>query len=135
MLCIPKSGRSGIANKADLASFSRQRQQLAMNTSIQIVASGVAYLHEADERAFFEWLDRIPCVGGYRGIGHDLLIGLTRFPSDDDLRELIAFFMRYGIDASQLAKFETAENRPWFRQKRMYWYDAIFARKAGGSGG
>ena len=27
--------------------------------------TGVRYYHANDERAFFEWLSRIPCVKGY----------------------------------------------------------------------
>jgi hypothetical protein len=74
--------------------------------------SDVRFLHQADERAFFEWLERIPCVGSFQG--------------DDDLRQLLALLFRYGAKLDQLAKFETDENRGWFRQPENYWHDAVF---------
>ena len=92
----------------------------------QIVASGVLYYHDADERAFFEWLDRMAFVGNYWGVARDLFIQLCRLPNDEDLREIIGFCQRYGIDMSQLAKFETIENSKWFRDPDKVWHARIF---------
>jgi hypothetical protein len=36
-----------------------------------------------------------------------LFIDFSRFPTDDDLWEVIGFCRRYGIDMTQLARFET----------------------------
>jgi hypothetical protein len=89
--------------------------------------SDVRFLHQADERAFFEWLERIPCVGSFQGEGSDqLVVRLKRGPDDDDLRQLLALLFRYGAKLDQLAKFETDENRGWFRQPENYWHDAVF---------
>jgi len=47
--------------------------------------------------------------------------------SDSDLRELIAFFQRYGLDQSPLKQFLNAENSGWFRDNnRAFWHAAIF---------
>jgi hypothetical protein len=94
--------------------------------------TGVTFYHPADERAFFEWLERIPCVaslGGWGGPdGPGIFVKLKRRPGDDDLRQLLAICQRYGVDMRQLAKFETEKNRSWFRDPLKYWYKAVFGR-------
>ncbi|MEG3122899.1 hypothetical protein [Sphingomonas sp. GB1N7] len=81
--------------------------------NLQIVATSVLYYSQLDERAFFEWLDRMPFVGGYHGAVRDLFINLTRPPTCEDLREIIGLCRRYGVDLKQLEKFVTDENRCW----------------------
>ena len=49
-----------------------------------------------------------------------------RRPGKDDLWQFLALFRRYGLDMRQLAKFETAQNRDWFRDPQMFWYAAVF---------
>jgi hypothetical protein len=89
--------------------------------------TGVVFYHLNDERAFFEWSGRIPCVKSYKGEGRrGLVVYLKRRPRKDELRELIAICYRYDVNMRQLAKFETAANRPWFRDSRKYWYEAAF---------
>ncbi len=89
--------------------------------------TGVLFYHQSDERAFFEWLERIPCVSSIRGEGTDgLVVKFKRRPGKDDLLQLLAICHRYNVDMRQLAKFETSENRDWFRKPDMYWYRAVF---------
>lgn len=82
-------------------------------TNLRIVAFTVRYWHLSDERAFFEWLDRMPFVREYRGEVRDLAIELDRDPTYDDLWEMIGFCRRYGIDLRQLEQFVCDENRNW----------------------
>ena len=96
-----------------------------------LLATGVRFYHENDERAFFDWLGRIACVERLEGEGRDLFIHLSRAPGDNDLRELAAFFYRYKIDLRQLASFSTGAGRAWFRDPKMYWHKRVF--KAGSS--
>ncbi|SER40408.1 hypothetical protein [Sphingobium sp. YR768] len=97
-----------------------------MSKPLQIVATDVLFYHEADERAFFKWLDRMVFVETYRGEVGDLFINLNRQPTDADIWEIIGFCRRYGIGMSQLAKFETPENSSWFRDPDMFWHREIF---------
>ena len=92
--------------------------------------TGVKFFHQSDERAFFEWLTRIPCVKSCKGDGRrGLVVQLKRKPGKDDLLQLLALCRRYGVDMRQLAKFETAQNRPWFRYRQKYWYPAVFGKR------
>ena len=92
--------------------------------------TGVKFFHLNDERAFFEWLTRIPCVRSCVGEGNrGLVVRLKRRPGKDDLRQFLALCRRYGVDMRQLAKFETAQNRSWFRDREKYWYRAVFGRR------
>lgn len=101
----------------------------------QIIATDVHYYHDMDERAFFEWLDRMSFVCEYHGIGRDLFIVFNKLPTDDDLWEIIGFCRRYGIDMTQLAKFLTDENRGWLCDPAMSWYSEIFGSQAQANGG
>jgi hypothetical protein len=104
-----------------------------MNTALLTLThmtTGVRFGHRNDERAFFEWLSRIPCVESYDGdgSGNGLVVRLKRRPGKDDLWQLLALCHRYGVDMRQLAKFETARNRDWFRDPDKYWYRAVFGK-------
>ncbi|MBE7217451.1 MAG: hypothetical protein INR64_03175 [Caulobacteraceae bacterium] len=91
--------------------------------------AGVCFYHQADERAFFDWLERIPCVASVRGEGKDgLVVRLKRRPGQDDLRQFLALGHRYKIDMQQFAKFETEANRSWFNDPKMFWYEAVFGQ-------
>ena len=93
------------------------------------IDTGVRFFHQNDERAFFEWLSRIPCVEGYAGDGKNGLVAqLKRRPGKDDLRQLLALCHRYGVDMRQLAKFKTANNRSWFCDPKKYWYQDVLGR-------
>lgn len=85
--------------------------------SLQVVATGVRYYTDLDERAFFEWLDRMPFVSGYHGVGRDLFIDLNRNPTYEDLWEIIGFCRRYGVDINQLEKFVAEDNRGWLPEE------------------
>jgi hypothetical protein len=92
--------------------------------------TGVSFGHQNDERAFFEWLKRIPCVKSCRGDGRNgLVVRLKRRPGKDDLWQLLALCRRYGVDMRQLAKFETAKNRDWFCNPRAVWHEAVFGKR------
>ena len=92
--------------------------------------TGVIYYHSVDEDMFFKWLASIPCVKGYRGEGRDgLVVRLKRRPGQDELRQLIALLYRYGADMRQLSKFETARNRDWFCNPKMFWHKAVFGKR------
>jgi hypothetical protein len=91
--------------------------------------TGVLFYHLNDERAFFEWLGRIPCVERYAAEGRrGLVVHLKRKPHKYELMELLAFCERYGVDMLQLAKFETPRNRHWFRDPKKFWYKGVFGR-------
>ncbi len=122
----PKSCLSGHDKLAALALRQIHWQQTRMSQPLQIIATDISYYHEADERAFFEWLDRMTFVDDYYGEVQDLFIKLNRRPTDDDMREIIGFCFRYGVGMVQLAKFETTENTAWFRDPTMFWYQEIF---------
>jgi hypothetical protein len=91
-----------------------------------LVASSVRYGSQLDEIAFFNWLDRLNFVEGYRGELRDLIITLKRRPTTQDLRDLLALFHRYGVDMSQLKQFETRSNREWLRNPDAYWHKSMF---------
>ncbi|MBA4092320.1 MAG: hypothetical protein C0494_17255 [Sphingobium sp.] len=90
----------------------------------------VIFYHPADERAYFEWLERISCVESVKGDGAKGLVVTLRWnPSDDDLRQLLALAHRYGLDMRKFARFETEANREWFRNPIMYWFEGVFSEE------
>lgn len=87
------------------------------------------YLSPGDERAFFEWAGRIPCVSRLEGVGEELRLHVKgRRISQRCLRELIALFHRYDVSMGQLAQFESSSNQSWFRNRSAFWYVPVFGR-------
>ena len=102
-------------------------QEKANDLRLTHMDTGVLFLHPADERTFFGWLDQMACVRSYAGEGElGLVVQLARVPNEEDLRELLAFCGRYGVDMRQLAQFETARFRAWFRDSSKFWHLAVF---------
>ncbi len=92
----------------------------------------VSFYHQNDERAYFEWLERIACIETFQSDGQrGLVVYLKRAPRDEELWELLAVCFRFGVDMRQLAKFETEKNRAWFRDPQKYWYQGVFKGPSG----
>jgi len=67
------------------------------------------YWSEGDERAHFEWMQRIPCVQDVRGEGRRVYLTIAQSDvTEEDLRELKALYRRYSGDASQLNRLNGA---------------------------
>ena len=94
------------------------------------VHKGVTFHDKSDERIFLEWWSRIPCVEGVyaEGDADGLFVRLKHRPGKSDLRQILALCRRYGVDMRQLAKFETAKNRGWFCDPKMFWHEAVFGK-------
>ncbi len=90
------------------------------------------YFSPGDERAFFEWAERIPCVSRLEGVGKELRLHVRRRRiSRACLRELLGLFYRYGVSMRQLAQFEAPANRSWFRNESAPWYQRVFGSSSG----
>ncbi len=90
-------------------------------------AKRVWYFSEHDEAAFFEWLDKLPCVQRYEGKLDVLSIYVD--PSkvnESSVRELLALFRRYSVEMTQLRVLDRDEFASWFRDPRAYWHAAVF---------
>ena len=102
---------------------------MAKRAGIILHVSPVFY-SENDERAYVDWIGRLSFLSAnYPEFTHGTLRMLKR-PNRSELRDLIALFIRYQLPAWQLAVFETAANRGWFRRRGMYWYDEVFGKAA-----
>jgi hypothetical protein len=103
-----------------------------MNTTfiVELQATGIRFFSHYDEKAFFEWLDKLSFVESYQGRLRTLYI-LINSPAVDEegLRELLSLFRRYEIELTQLAVFDREEFADWFRDERAYWYKEIFDSK------
>ena len=61
------------------------------------------YWSEGDERAHFEWLERISCVKEVRGKGNRVYLQIDEAELEgSNLQELHAVYRRFGGDRSQL---------------------------------
>jgi hypothetical protein len=94
---------------------------------VELQATGVRFYSHRDETAFFGWLAKLDCVERYEGRGLTLFISVNAEAVDeDDLRELLALFRRYGVDLKQLAVFDRSEFADWFRSEQAYWHKEVF---------
>ena len=99
-------------------------------TIIELEARGVRFFSPYDEKAFFKWLDKLPCVEKYAGRGIAIYISINQEAVDEDaLRELLALFRRYGVDMKQLRVFDSSSFAGWFRNSGAYWFDSVFDNK------
>lgn len=87
------------------------------------------FLSMHDEAVLFGWLEEIKGVKDVHGEGTGVRVVFRRAHlSDDDLRELLALFCRYGMEMRDLARFETPRNRKWFRVPGKYWHARVFGK-------
>ena len=92
---------------------------------VRLEAKSVRFFSQLDEEMFFSWLDSIDAIFDYTGVLESVFMWIDEV-SDEDLRSLIAFFHRYRIEKTQLAKLLTEENRDWFADPQMIWHREIF---------
>lgn len=98
--------------------------------TVILKATGITYLSDHDEAVFFEWLGSLKAVTSVRGEPRTEEISvLPERLTDDELRELIALFTRYGVEMSQLSVFRTAKNASWFARPTSYWFKKVFGAK------
>jgi hypothetical protein len=80
-----------------------------------------------DEKHFFDWLESIDGVKRVTGGPEGLSIQLKRNGLNrQDLYDLMALLMRYGVDMRGLKDFVTPRNRAWLTNPSAYWYTKIF---------
>jgi hypothetical protein len=90
------------------------------------------YFSSGDEAAFFSWLQAIPGVIAVKGCGRELHIQLrSKRLSAQSLRELIALYLRYSGNLSELAQFENSSNSSWFSAPQAVWHKQVFGEKHG----
>lgn len=86
------------------------------------------WFSDEDEAVFFQWLDKIKCVKKYEGHFCTLYIEVDPDLVDkNELREMIALFLRYDVDMKQLAVFDRPEFAGWL--KKWQGSEAIFGDK------
>ncbi|PVZ71810.1 hypothetical protein [Pelagibaculum spongiae] len=96
---------------------------------VKLIFDSVSYLSQGDETAFFNWLNSIESVTKVEGFGTELEVTVSsNHISDEELRDLIAIFTRYGIELKQLRVFEGPENMKWFTQNKVaYWHKDLMS--------
>jgi hypothetical protein len=97
------------------------------NSTFELKLTAVRYYSTGDERAFFEWLDRIPCVTSVEGRASTLYLSSYRLTADEDvITELLSLYHRYDIDMSELIAFDRDDVAEWLRNSNAFWYKKIF---------
>jgi hypothetical protein len=72
-----------------------------------LICKRVIYFSDGDEKAFFDWLNRIKVVRKWHGVGESLFLQVPRRVSASGYRELDALFRRYKIDRAQLGQLSS----------------------------
>ncbi|WP_164275088.1 hypothetical protein [Stenotrophomonas sp. B1-1] len=97
---------------------------------VELQADSVVFFSPRDEAHFFAWLDQMACVVEVVGRGRIIYIKVDRRRVDADaLRDILAFFQRYGIAMAQLRAFDSAAFSSWFRRSDTYWYHRVFGSR------
>lgn len=95
-------------------------------SNLTFVAKRVTYGSANDERAFFEWLERIDGVDAFDGVGSDLYVYVRKNIDEYGLRDLVAIFFRYKVDLTQIPKSVSVEDHSWLLNKEAYWFLLMF---------
>lgn len=73
-----------------------------------ITCKRVRFYSQADEAAFFHFVNNIKAVRRVEGVNDSILLQVSSRPSQESLRDLDALFTRYRIsDREQLQRFHT----------------------------
>lgn len=84
------------------------------------------FFSDEDEAFFFRWLDKIKCVKKYEGRSHTLCIEVdSTLISENELREMVALFLRYDVDMKQLSVFKQSKFSRWLET----WHELISGDK------
>jgi hypothetical protein len=81
-----------------------------------------------EERAFFHWLEWIPGVASVVGTPDGLEVNFDKPIDSEALRELVVLMRRYNLDMSCLRDLCLTIDDDWFRDKKTYFYKAVFGR-------
>lgn len=88
-----------------------------------------SYFSPLDEVIFFQWLELIPSIENIHvdGKGVRITIPDAGF-SSTDWDNIIGLLARYEIDMTPLRELADLdpENGKWLKDKRKFWYNAIF---------
>src|SRR5262245_27279915 len=96
------------------------------NSSLLVVARAGPYYSHNDERAFFEWLERIDGFQSVKGVGRELHIQIREDISEDGLVDLAALFFRYKADLTQIPRMFSVDRYPRLLNKKAFWFSAMF---------
>lgn len=99
---------------------------MTKNASLLLIARSMHYGSANDERAFFEWLERIDGFANAKGVGEELHVHIKESIDESSLRDLIALFFRYNIDLAQIPKVVSLHQHPWLLKPSVYWFSAMF---------
>ncbi|KPF68915.1 hypothetical protein IP84_06785 [beta proteobacterium AAP99] len=95
--------------------------------TVTIRCESLPYCSALDERAFFEWISRIPAITKVWGELEVLYLEVASLPIDEhDLRELLALLYRYDGPLDQLRQFENKDNRKWLRNPEAFWFPGVY---------
>ncbi|TMP31703.1 hypothetical protein CWB99_00765 [Pseudoalteromonas rubra] len=97
---------------------------------MKLEAKSVKFLSPTDEQSFFDRLNALSGVNDVYGQGFSIIIDTDKSLDDEELREIIALFYRYGVNMKQLRAFLSESNRIWFKHNQQsYWYKKVFGNR------
>jgi two-component SAPR family response regulator len=98
-----------------------------MSSFVELITESPTFYSHMDEQTLFEWIQQIKPVHDVRGEISFLRIKIKLDDLDEEeFRELIAVFKRFGLRMSELKKLDTGSFSEWFRNPRAYWYEQVF---------
>ncbi|MEO1248059.1 MAG: hypothetical protein AAFX56_20460 [Pseudomonadota bacterium] len=99
---------------------------------VQLEAEKTRFFSGHDEAAFFEWIKKIPSVQKIEGKGSSTFLYVDDTSIDEnELRELVSLFRRYGVSMGQLSVFNRTPFSEWFHDKKAYWFSDVFGVNQG----
>jgi len=99
-----------------------------MSEFFKLTAKEVNFYSEKDEKYFFKWMSKIKSIDRFEGYFDSVDIYVSKADLNEcDLKEIIALFVRYGIDMQQFRKFDDTVFFDLLDDEGKYWYAHIFS--------
>jgi len=89
-------------------------------------AEGPTFYSQMDQDHFFAWLQSISGVKEVGGTGRAMELVVGRPMDKESLRDLIALMVRYRMNCRPLKPLCDEQEDEGFRDKRKYWYSAVY---------
>ncbi len=94
--------------------------------ALQLKIPGPRFGSYLDEKAFFDWIERISGVESIRGEKSEInvVVNMSKF-DDNSLRQMLSLYHRYNLNFEGLHVFINKDNQEWVLRPTAYWADRL----------
>jgi hypothetical protein len=86
-----------------------------MEDMVTLIFTPLRFYSKEDEDLFFNWLEMLPCIKDFKGMGRELHVNVTKNITFNDYKNFRGMFKRYKFkNTDQIKLFMNETNKDWF---------------------